>query len=44
MQRRAAAQRPRLAVALDLDRPGLGQRAGVLLALTTLDAVNHHVP
>ena len=43
MQRRAAAQRSRLAVALQLDRPSLGQRADVLLALTTLDAVDHHV-
>jgi len=44
VQRRAAAQCPRFAVALDLDGPSLGQRAGVLLALTTLDAVDHHVP
>src|SRR5215218_510729 len=43
VQRRAAAQRPPLAFALDLDRPSLGQRASVLLALTTLDAVDHHV-
>ena len=44
VQRRAATKRPRLAVALELDRPSLGQRAGILLALTTLDAINRHVP
>jgi hypothetical protein len=44
VQRRATPQRSRLSVAYDANRTRLGQRAGVLLGLATLDAVDHHVP
>jgi len=39
MQRRTAPQGPRLAVALQLDCAGFGQRVGRLLALTAVGAV-----
>jgi hypothetical protein len=41
VQGRASPLRPGLAVALQLDRAGVGQRIGRLLALMALDAINH---
>jgi zona occludens toxin (predicted ATPase) len=43
VQRGAAPLGARLAVTLELDRPSLSHRVGVLLALTITSTVDHHV-